>query len=931
MIKIKNGLITLIAVVILSACLSSPHNPENSVATITEDTLENGLTYAIHAKHDNSQKIQLRLFIKSGSLSETNEQIGYAHLLEHMAFNGTKNFPKNKIIELFEESGLTFGHDINAYTGYAETVYTLTVPASEEKLLKSTLLYLRDILNDIEFDQAELDKEKGVVQSEYRLRMPQEPPYYFAFLLDYIAGSQYQKHLPIGTLESVGNSTEQSVKDFYKHWYRTNNAKVLITGDVNGELTQRLIINTFKDLEKPKNEQQQVVAEAPRLNTESKAFSSKLITFSQTDLLFEIPYKQIKTVEQLSESIKLDMLDKMFNYRLNVLNRQRALPFNEVSFSYIPILNNKSFKNISITYQKGNATKAAIFIAQELARLEQYGFNQAEYDLQYEALKAQQSDLKDSYLNQTSAEIADQVIDSWKTGETLFTLEQEQMAHQKALSSVTLSEINQLTNKLISTPTKLTLAYPYESKKPNLLLIDSSFNENLNKPMTKTDIKIEKIVLPIIKRDTAITPIKIEKFYPEKNMTQFTLNNGVDVVLQPDNSIKNSISMSFSASGGVNALTEKQIAANTLFINTFANSGLVGLTLQALDQKFINAKAELIPYVSNNDHGFTMQSINNPKSLKLVFSLLYSAINDAKIKSEIFKQQKEILINDQKSFLQQPTTATQLKFLQALFPNNPYQHIFSVEELQAIQQTDVEALHSQLFNSVNGYKLTIVGDFNLDEMKTLILQYIAPLQGGKLHQFNQHPQSLIHQATQLNEATNPQDNAIVTFTTLTDNKNRSIKEVYQADLMQRIVTQTLYKEVREKLSLTYSPEVYIASQQSGDAFTEVFIKVVTKTEDAQKTQQVIKRILNDFITKGITKKQLIDHQLGLTKSMLLNLNESTDRQWFLHRDHLQGYELGSTENAETIVNSISLEDMNLFMKTYLDPSKTVQMINTPQI
>ena len=929
--KIKNGLITLLAVVILSACLSSPHNPENSVATITEDTLENGLTYAIHAKHDNSQKIQLRLFIKSGSLSETDEQIGYAHLLEHMAFNGTKNFPKNKIIELFEESGLTFGHDINAYTGYAETVYTLTVPASEEKLLKSTLLYLRDILNDIEFDQTELDKEKGIVQSEYRLRMPQEPPYYFSLFLDYIAGSQYQNHLPIGTLESVGNSTKQGIKDFYKQWYRTNNAKILITGDVDSELTQRLIINTFKDLEKPKNAQQQVVDNAPRLNVESKAFSSKLITFSQLDLLFEIPYKQIKTVEQLSESIKLDMLDKMFNYRLNVLNMQRALPFNEVSFSYIPILNNKSFNNISITYQKGNATKSAIFIAQELARLEQHGFSQAEYDLQYEALKAQQSDLKDNHLNKTSAEIADQVIDSWTTGNTQFTLEQEKMAYQKALSTITLSEINQLTNKLISTPTKLTLAYPYGTKQPNLLTIDNNFTKYLNQPMLQADIKIEKLVLPIIKRDTAITPIKIEKFYPEKNMTQLVLNNGVDVVLQPDNSIKNSISISFSAPGGANTLIKKQIAASTLLINSYAKSGLAGLTVQALDQKFINAKAELIPYVFSNNHGFTMQSVNKPKSLKLVFSMLYSAINDAKIKSEVFKQEKEILVENQKRFLQQPTTDSQLKFLEALFPNNPYQHIFSVEELQAIQQTEVEALHSLLFSSVNGYKLTIVGDFNLEEIKVLILQYIAPLKGGKSHQFDQHPQPLIHQATQLNEATNPQDNAIVTFTTITDNKNKSIKEVYQADLMQRIVIQTLYKEVREKLSLTYSPEVYIASQLSGDAFTEVFIKVTTKTEDAKKTQQVIKRILNDFITKGITKKQLLDHQLGLTKSMQFNLNESTDRQWFLHQDHLQGYELGSTENAETIVNSISLGDMNLFMKIYLDPSKTVQMINSPQI
>ncbi len=910
--------------------MTSSPNPENSFATITTATLENGLDYQIHAKQDNSQKIQLHLFIKSGSFSETEQQKGYAHLLEHMAFNGTKNFPKNKIIELFEKSGLTFGQDINAYTSFTETVYTLSVPASDKKLLGETLLYLRDVLNDIEFDQAELDKEKGVVQNEYRSRMPQEPPYYFALFTDYIEGSQYGTHLPIGTLESVGSSTEQGVKSFYKQWYRPNNAKLLITGDVDSVFAKQLIMETFSSIDKTKNQQLQPAVDAPKLKTDSKAFTSKIINFSQTDLFFETPYLELKSTEQLSQAIKLDLFDSMLNYRLNVLNRQRALPFSEVSFSYLPLLNNKSFKNIAISYQEGNAAKSVTFIAQELARLGQHGFSQAEYDLQLEALQARQAELKNNYLNQSSAQIATQVIDSWATGNRLFTFEQEQQAYNTALSALTLDEVNQLTESLLESPKKLTLAYPYGTIQPNFLMVDKSFTKHFNKEIANTSIKIEKMVLPIIKRSNNLTPVKSEKFYPEKKITQLALNNGVDVILQVDSSVKNAISMSFSAPGGNNTLIAKEAAANTLLINSYANSGLAGLSPQALNQKFISAKAGLAPYTYNNSHGFTMESVNNPKSLELVFSMLYSAINDAAITPKIFIQEKNKLIEQQESFLAQPTSATQIKLLEALFPSSPYQHVFSVEELQAIQQSDVEAIHALFFSSVNGYKLTIVGDFEIDEMKNLVLQYIAPLQGGKLHQFDQKPQKLIQQATKINEFTNPQDNAIVTFGAVTDNKNQSIKEVYQADLMRRIVTQTLNQQVREKLSLTYSPYVYVADQQAGNHFTEVFIQMVTKVEDAQKTQQVIADIMNDFVTKGITNEQLVDHQLGLTKGMLSNLYKSTDRQWFLHRDHLLGFELDSTENAQTIVNSISLEDMNQFFKTYLDPTKTVQMINLPQ-
>ena len=923
----KRIILTFIAAMTLSACMNTTPVPENS---ITKQTLENGLSYAIHAGKDNSNQIQLRLFIASGSLSETDQQSGYAHLLEHMAFNGTKHFPKNKIIALFEKSGLTFGQDINAYTSFTETVYTLTIPTSDEKLLEETLLYLSDVLNNIEFDQAELDKEKGVVQNEYRARVPQEKPYYYAIFDDYIAGSHYHSRLPIGTLESVGNSTTESIMTFYKKWYRPDNAKLLIAGNVDSELTEQLIKKTFSTIKATKNKQQQSTPEAPKLTTESKAFSSKVVTFSQTDLFFEIDNIKIKSVEQLSQSIKMDMLANMLNYRLNVLNNQRDLPFSETSFNYFPVLNNKTFKAITVVYQEGNAAQSVKFIAQELARVTQHGFSQAEYELQLKALETQQAELENNHLNQNSAERANQVVHSWSTGDTLFTLTQEQAAYQKALSTITLSEINQLASTLINTPKKLTVAYPYGSISPNFLMIDKVFNKHLKQAISNSTIKIEKMILPIITKSTDITAIKSEKKYPQKNITQLTLNNGVDVILQPDNSVKNSISISFSAPGGIYSLNSKEVIANTLLLNSYINSGLAGLSPQTLQQKMINAKVELTPNITNSSHGFDITSINKPESLKLSFSLLYSALSEATIKPQVFTQEKQRLISNQQSFLGQPTTATQIKLLAELFPNSLYQKVITISELQAIQQSDVEALHKKFFGHVNGYKLTIVGDFDSSEMRALILKYIAPLHRGEQHQFSQQPQALIQQAVKFDEFTNPQNNAIVTLGVVTDNKNQGIKEIYQADLLRRLLTQTLNKEIREKLSLTYSPSVYIADQPPGHSFTEVFIQVVTKVEDAQKTQQVLSEIINNLIQKGITNEQFKDHQLGLTKGMLSNLHKSTDRQRFLHRDHLYGYELDSTVNAQEIVDSISVADMNLFIKTYLDPTKMMQMINRPK-
>lgn len=159
---LRKLIFTIFTVLILSSCcVNNSPNQADSIATVTSNTLDNGLFYQINAKQENSDTIQLRLMIKSGSLSETDAQSGYAHILEHMAFNGTENFPKHEIIELLEKSGLTFGHDINAYTTFDSTVYILSIATSDTKLLFDTLLYLRDVLTAIEFDQTELDKEKG--------------------------------------------------------------------------------------------------------------------------------------------------------------------------------------------------------------------------------------------------------------------------------------------------------------------------------------------------------------------------------------------------------------------------------------------------------------------------------------------------------------------------------------------------------------------------------------------------------------------------------------------------------------------------------------------------------------------------------------------------------------------------------------------------
>tara|TARA_R110001583_G_scaffold7720_10_gene37991 strand:+ start:13336 stop:16131 length:2796 start_codon:yes stop_codon:yes gene_type:complete len=929
MMLLKKLILIFFTILTLSACLSSPKNTA-TITTVASNTLDNGLFYTIHSKQENSDKIQLRLMVKSGSLSEMETQSGYAHLLEHMAFNGTKHFPKHKIIELFEKSGLTFGHDINAYTSFDNTVYTLSVPKSDHQLLADTLLYLRDVLSAIEFDQAELDKEQGVVANEYLSRMPQEKSYDHALFFDYIAGSAYAKKLPIGTLESINNSTVASVNAFYRAWYRPDNAKLLITGDVDSENTARLISDTFSSLKKSDNNNKQIVPTVPVLKIAAQAYSSKVVNFAQTNLFLETPILSIQNSTELSQALKLDMMTHLINYRLNVLNKQRQKPFNQVGSNVYELLSNKVLHNIYIRHQQGESQQATEFIAQELARINQHGFSQAEYEQQLEQIKSTQAELANNYSNQSSAQVADAVIHAWSKGHIEYTLKLEQQAYQMLLTTVSLKELNQLTRELINRPSKLTFATPYQSSQPDLAIADKNFADTLTKPIDNTDINIEKLILPVVKKGQAGSQIVNEKFYPEKQISQWHLSNGVDVVLQPDSSVKNSISISLTAPGGLNVFTPKQALAFLFLINSYTKSDLAGLSAEALKEEFLKAKAELTPLVEFNNHGFSMHSVNNPKSLEFLFSMVHSAFTSATIKEPVFALEKKSVIEQHQNFLKQPVAVTLQSLYSTLYPDNYLYKMWSIAELQSVQLRDVESLHQTLYASANGYKLTIVGDFAIEAIKPIILHYIASLPGGEQHQFSSAPQSIIKQASNINAKTNPQDNALVQLTIITDTPNQGIKDIYQAALMERIISQEMTKTVREQLSLTYTPHVLVEDQRAGLAATGVLIQMLTKVEDAKKTQQVVSTIVNDFIKNGITSVQLIDHKKAVQQTMDSWLKTSETRQELLHRDHLLGFELGSTENAAAIINSISIEDMNRFMKAYLNPQKTLQFINLPE-
>src|SRR5947207_9347815 len=261
-IRIRTQLMLLAAAVVLTTCLSGvaqqpvtpsaqslpltatmPVDPE-----ITIGKFANGMRYYIRRNKKPEKRAELRLVVKAGSILEDDDQQGLAHLVEHMAFNGTKNFPKNKTIEFMESLGMRFGADVNAYTSFDETVYMLTVPTDKPEMMDKAMLILEDWAHNLSFDPTETEKERGVVMEEWRLgrgadmRMLQK---IFPVLLK---DSRYADRLPIGKQEIIQVGQQERLKQFYADWYRPDLMAVVAVGDFDKAAIEKMITTHFASI-----------------------------------------------------------------------------------------------------------------------------------------------------------------------------------------------------------------------------------------------------------------------------------------------------------------------------------------------------------------------------------------------------------------------------------------------------------------------------------------------------------------------------------------------------------------------------------------------------------------------------------------------------------------------------------------------------------
>ncbi|MBV9962806.1 MAG: insulinase family protein, partial [Parafilimonas sp.] len=498
--------------------------------------LSNGLTYYIRHNEKPEKKAEMRLVVNAGSILEDPDQQGLAHFNEHMAFNGSTHFKKNELVNFLQSIGVEFGADLNAYTGFDETVYILPIPLTDTSNFRKGLTVLQDWAGGLSFDNEQINGERGVVLEESRLgKGADDRMFQKTFPVQY-QGSLYAQRLPIGKDSILKTFPYDAVKRFYHTWYRPDNMAVIIVGDVDVNETEQLVKQYFSGLKNPANEKKRWYADVPsRTKDESIVVTDK----EATNFFVEVDYPFYKinpdvTLGDYRHDLIKNLFTSMLNQRLSELTKSDNPPFLYAATGFSSYARGyEGFNAFTVAGKQGSDTALNALI-REIERVKQYGFTGAELD---RAKKRMIASIEKAYNDRNKTESSNYVqeyINHFLTQEPSPGIAAEYNYYNVLLPSINLDEINTLIDPLKQNPhIFVSLTGPSGSNytlPDNNTLLQNAYAA-MKQPVTPYTEKV--IASTLIKNKPQAGTITNESKNDMLGTTELTFSNGAKVVLKP--------------------------------------------------------------------------------------------------------------------------------------------------------------------------------------------------------------------------------------------------------------------------------------------------------------------------------------------------------------------------------------------------------------
>lgn len=691
--------------------------------------LQNGLTYYIRKNSKPENKVEFRLAVNAGSVLERDDQQGYAHFLEHMAFNGTKNFRKNELISYLQSIGVDFGAHLNAYTSFDETVYFLSIPTEKKELLDKGLLVMRDWASSITLDPEEVKKEQGVVLEELRLgkgaaqRMSERALPYLLY------GSQYAKRLPIGKRELLENVNHKALVDFYEDWYRPDLMALVVIGGVNVDEIEAKIRQSFSGIRaKRETKARPTFAVPDHQETFVAIETDKEAIYTSAQLIFKKPPLKQKTQADLRQHMIRQFFNGMMNDRLYEISQMPNPPFIGAGGGFSSFFKEKdSFALSGSTNPEGlNRTISTLLL--ENKRIKEFGFTAAEFERQKETYLAASENLYKERDKLDSSTLALLYTGHFLSGDQPTTdLEFLYRFEKAVVPTITLSEINVLGKNTITEENRVIIitgsdkdGIKYPTREEILRLIKESETAKVT-PYTET-VVTEALVgdLP------ATAKVMEEKIDQKFGLTYWTLSNGVKVILKPTDFKADEILMSATSPGGMSLVNNEQSCRASLLNQLVSESGLKKMSKVELDKLLAGKAAHASTAVYELSESVSGSS--TPKDFEIMLQLTYLKFTGVNFDKTVF----DSIVTKRKMILPTLHADPQLHFYletgKIMNQGNPrFCPVFETATLDKVNLDDIKAIYQDRFADASDFTFIFVGNLESNKVKPLVEKYLGNL------------------------------------------------------------------------------------------------------------------------------------------------------------------------------------------------------------
>lgn len=892
--------------------------------------LPNGLTYFIRKNAKPEKKVDLRLIIKAGSILETDEQQGLAHFMEHMCFNGTKRFPKNKLVDYLQSIGVKFGQHLNAYTSFDETVYFLPIPADSPEKIENGFNIIEDWAFNTTLTPEEVDKERGVVLEEYRLGLGADKRMMGRFMPKMMYNSQYAHRLPIGQKQVLENFTYDKLSSFYKDWYRPNLMAVIVVGDIDVLEMEKKIMAHFSQYKNPKNEKPRKQFEVPNHKETFIAIESdKEATSSDVQLLYkdlDTPKSKV-TIKDLKSEMIEGLFTSMINARLDEYANSNTPPF-LYGFSYhgsTYARTKKAYQSMAMSSDNKQLDALKVLV-DENNRVKKFGFKQAELDrAKAEILTFTEKQFKEKD-KQNSEMFVNELQSYFLENEPTPGIEWSYNFISKILPTITIEEINGEISKLIR-------------EENRVVILTSPEKESIKKPTEKEVLAVINSDASSIKdyEDKAVAssllrnPIKegsiINKSSNDKiGVKTFQLSNGAVVKYKKTDFKNEEILFEAVSFGGSNLYSNEDFKKVNWANSGLAEAGFSGLKTNDIT-KFMTGKIGYVtPYISTITEG--LRGSTTPKDFEYMLQMMYAYFTDLNYDTEAFEAYKQKQNSMFANLASQPNFYFSQEFYSHLNQNIP-RFLGLVPLEKDWTYTDYKLAYEKYkerFANAGDFEFYFVGNIDEVQFENLVKKYIASLPSTSTKETSiDLGYRMIKGDVKkvVNKGTDPKSNVTILINGET---KYDANEVLPMQFLGEILNIKLTEKLREAESGVYTVRSNGSVSKVPYGSFSFSISFPCGPENAEKLTQSALAEMEKLVANGPEEKDVL--KVKETNLLDYKKNSKENKYWMSNftKSFTNSGNLEDILKYEENVNAVTAKQIQEVAKKYLTQAKKIGVL-----